>query len=144
MKTNTTLLLAAVAAVLLAAPLRAAVEPAVQAKIDAELPKIKALAALPEVVAAVQRSRVPFQAISSGPNEKLRDFCRQTQTPHGTSPGEGLLEAIEQAYLHLLARFEIAYQPVSPVAVPLKVRLQTPTGWGETLIGAPAEPEAKP
>jgi len=41
---------------------------------------------------------------------------------------------IEQAYLGLLTRYEIAYQPVVPNAPVLKVRIQTPGGWGETLI----------
>ena len=48
---------------------------------------------------------------------------------------------IEQAYLNLLARYEIAYQPVAPNAPVLKVRVQTPGGWGETLIAAAQEPE---
>ena len=34
------------------------------------------------------------------------------------------------AYLNLLARYEIAYQPCGGSA-PLKVRVQTPLGWGE-------------
>ena len=49
---------------------------------------------------------------------------------------------IEQAYLNLLARYEIAYQPVVPNAPVLKVRRQTPGGWGETLISSAHEPEA--
>jgi hypothetical protein len=49
---------------------------------------------------------------------------------------------IEQAYLNLLARYEIAYQPVAPNAPVLKVRIQTPGGWGETLIASAPEPEA--
>jgi hypothetical protein len=48
---------------------------------------------------------------------------------------------IEQAYLNLLARYEIAYQPVVPDAPVLKVRIQTPGGWGETLIASAYEPE---
>ena len=50
---------------------------------------------------------------------------------------------VEQAYLNLLARFEIAYQPVAPNAPVLKVRVQTPVGWGETLIAAAREPERR-
>jgi hypothetical protein len=49
---------------------------------------------------------------------------------------------IGQAYLNLLARYEIAYQPVAPNASVLKVRIQAPGGWGETLIASGHEPEA--
>jgi hypothetical protein len=54
---------------------------------------------------------------------------------------EELGESIEQAYLNLLARYEIAYQPVSETPADLKVHLQTPAGWGETLIMAGRQPE---
>ena len=50
---------------------------------------------------------------------------------------------IEQAYLNLLTHYEIAYQPVAPTAPVLKVRVQTPDGWGETLIAA-SEPQPEP
>jgi hypothetical protein len=49
---------------------------------------------------------------------------------------------IQQTYLNLLARFEIAYMPAAPNAPVLKVRVQTPVGWGETLIAAARDPEA--
>jgi hypothetical protein len=49
---------------------------------------------------------------------------------------------IEHAYLNLLARYEIAYQPVVVNAPALKVRVQTLNGWGETLIAAGRQPRA--
>jgi hypothetical protein len=49
---------------------------------------------------------------------------------------------IEHAYLNLLARYEIAYQPVVVNAPALKVHVQTPVGWGETLIAAGRQPRA--
>jgi len=90
----------------------------------------------------VQSGRVPAQAISSGPNEQLQEFCRRTHTWHRHGAEAELAGMIEQAYLNLLARYEIAYQPVAVNAPVLKVRVQTPSGWGETLIAAAREPGA--
>jgi hypothetical protein len=55
---------------------------------------------------------------------------------------EQLVEMIEHAYLNLLARYEIAYQPVVVNAPALKVRVQTLNGWGETLMAAGRQPRA--
>ena len=80
--------------------------------------------------------------IASGPNEQLEDFCRRTHTLFRVGAEEDLVEIIEQAYLSLLARYEITYQPLTAEAADLKVRIQTPAGWGETLIAAPRQPDA--
>jgi hypothetical protein len=48
---------------------------------------------------------------------------------------------IEQAYLNLVARYEIHYQPAAATPTDIKVHLQTPVGWGETLIAAERQPE---
>jgi hypothetical protein len=93
------------------------------------------------LIGNLQSGRIPAQAISSGPNEQLQEFCRRTHTWYRHGAGEELAGMIEQAYLNLLAHYEIAYQPVVPNAPVLKVRVQTPSGWGETLIAAAREPE---
>jgi hypothetical protein len=93
------------------------------------------------LVATLQGGRVPIQVISSGPNEHLADLCRSTHVMQKNCAGEELGETIEQAYLSLLARYEISYQPVAATAADLKVHLQTPAGWGETLIAAGRQPE---
>jgi hypothetical protein len=72
----------------------------------------------------------------------LQDFCRRTNSSFRTGAVEDIPAMIQQTYLNLLARFEIAYLPVSPNAPVLKVRVQTPVGWGETLIAAARDPEA--
>ncbi|MCX6629149.1 MAG: hypothetical protein NTW28_16140, partial [Candidatus Solibacter sp.] len=94
------------------------------------------------LISNVQSGRVPVQAIGSGPNEQLQEFCRRTHTWYRNGAEEELVEMIEQAYLNLLARHEIAYQPVVANAPVLKVRVQTPSGWGETLIPVVHEPQA--
>ena len=83
--------------------------------------------------------------IGSGPNQQLQEFCRRTHTSFRSGAEEDIPAMIEQAYLNLLARYEIAYQPVVPTAPVLKVRVQTPYGWGETLIAASeSQSEARP
>ncbi len=86
------------------------------------------------LVSNVQSGRIPVQAICSGPNGQLADFCERTHTPFHLGLDSDIAEMVQNAYLNLLARYEITYQRVSVEAVPLKVRVQTPTGWGETLI----------
>jgi hypothetical protein len=93
------------------------------------------------LVANLQGGRVPIQVISSGPNAHLAELCRRTHIMQRNCVEEELGETIEQAYLTLLARYEIAYQPVAATPADLKVHLQTPAGWGETLIAAGRQPE---
>lgn len=94
------------------------------------------------LISNMQRGRIPAQAISAGPNAQLEEFCRRTHTWYRNGAEEEIVEMIEQAYLNLLARYEISYQPVAPHSPVLKVRVQTPTGWGETQIAGLQEPEA--
>jgi hypothetical protein len=94
------------------------------------------------LISNLQKGRIPVQAISSSPNQHLQEFCGRTHTWYRNGAGEEIPAMIEQAYLNLLARHEIAYRPVAANAPVLKVRVQTPGGWGEALIAAAREPEA--
>lgn len=89
----------------------------------------------------LQGGRVPVQVICSGPNRQLTELCRRTHVMQRNCAAEELGEIIEQAYLNLLARYEIAYQPAAATTTDIKVHLQTPFGWGETLIAAGREPD---
>lgn len=91
------------------------------------------------LVSNMQGGRIPLQAICSGPNTELREFCKRTRMPFHLGPDEEISEMVQRAYLNLLARYEISYQAVTAGAVPLKVRIQTPFGWGEALIPANLE-----
>jgi hypothetical protein len=93
------------------------------------------------LISTMQGGRVPIQVISSGPNGQLAELCRRTHIMQRICVQDELGETIEQAYLNLLTRYEIAYQPVSTDPVDLKVHLQTPAGWGEALIAAGRQPE---
>ena len=92
------------------------------------------------LVSNMQSSRIPLQVICSGPNGQLQDFCKRTHVGFRVGIEEEIPQLIEQAYLNLLARYEIAYQPASPDADEVKVRVQTPNGWGETRIPYLREP----
>jgi HEAT repeat protein len=89
----------------------------------------------------LQGGRVPIQVICSGPNQHLAELCRRTHVTHRNCATEELGEMIEQAYLNLVARYEVAYQPTVATPTDIKVHLQTPVGWGETLIAAGRQPE---
>jgi HEAT repeat protein len=89
----------------------------------------------------LQGGRVPIQVICSAPNQHLAELCRRTHVMQSTCAGEELGEMIEQAYLNLVARYEIHYQPAAATPTDIKVHLQTPVGWGETLIAAERQPE---
>jgi hypothetical protein len=49
-----------------------------------------------------------------------------------------LADLVTRAYLNLLACYDITYQPVVPGASAIRVRVNSPTGWGESSISIPA------
>jgi hypothetical protein len=85
-------------------------------------------------------SRTSLQVICSASNPEVEDFCRQVKGRLRTFENEAEIpDLILQAYLSLLTRYEISYQPVSPEATILKARVQTTSGWGEVRIPIPPE-----
>jgi hypothetical protein len=92
------------------------------------------------LILSVIGSRTSLQVISSVSNPKVEDFCRQAKGRLRTFETEAEIpELIQEAYLNLLARYQIRYQPVSPEATILKARVQTASGWGEVKIPIPQE-----
>jgi hypothetical protein len=93
------------------------------------------------LIAAVQASRTSIQVVSCVANPALQEFCgriggRLVQVKDSSA----IEEAVSLAYLNLLARYEIRYQPVSADAFSLKVRVHTPSGWGETSVELRGKP----
>jgi len=88
-----------------------------------------------ELIAAVWASRTSVQVVSSSANPALDEFCLRLggQFRH-VKDGSTIEEAICSAYLSLLARYEIRYQPVAGDDATLKIRVQAPAGWGETTV----------
>ncbi|MEO8368561.1 MAG: HEAT repeat domain-containing protein [Candidatus Solibacter sp.] len=86
------------------------------------------------LISQMSGRRLSMQVVRTSPNPLVEEFCELTQVPHRCGSGLEIRNLVHQAYLNLLARYEIAWQPVTPVPSPLKVRVQTLTGWGETVI----------
>jgi hypothetical protein len=90
------------------------------------------------LVATVGAARGIVQVISSVPNPALEDLCAKTRInyTYAATPEE-TVAGIEQAYLNLNARYELSYQILSQEARELKIRIQSPAGWGETTVAIP-------
>jgi hypothetical protein len=86
------------------------------------------------LISSVIASSTLVQAISTQDNPRLEDFCLQTRGLYRRVREEEAAVAIERAYLQLLVHYEISYQPVSPQAQTLKIRVHTPAGSAETTL----------
>jgi hypothetical protein len=93
------------------------------------------------LIANVLSSRSSLQVISSLPNPTLEDFCNKSRGRFRTFENEDEIpDLVQQAYLNLMTRYEISYQPVCRDAVEVKARVQTAAGWGEVKVAIPPEP----
>ncbi len=90
-----------------------------------------------ELVAAVSAARAFVQVIAPGPDPALEQFCNQVGGQFWMADQAGQSEAVVQAYLQQLARYEIAYQTANAGARSLKVRLHGPSIRGETEVLLP-------
>jgi len=92
------------------------------------------------LIANVKSARHGVHAIASGPNPQLQEFCRAVYASYRScDPGE-IAGAVRETYLNLLGRYEIVYRPAALDAPELKVRVQAPGGWGETIIPKRIDP----
>ena len=89
----------------------------------------------------IVNSRTSLQVISSIPSPTVEDFCQKARGRFQTFENEAEIPAlVQQAFLNLLTRYEISYQPVSKDATVVRARVQTAAGWGEVKIPIPQEP----
>jgi hypothetical protein len=94
------------------------------------------------LVATVGAARGIVQVISCVANPALEDLCEKTRISYTHAPApEQIIASIEEAYLNLNARYEIGYQTLSQEARELKIRIQSPSGWGETSVAIPPAAE---
>jgi hypothetical protein len=84
-----------------------------------------------ELIAAVAAARAGVQVITSGPDRRLEDFCRKV---NGVLWDKSL---VVDAYVNLLAKYEIVYQPPIPDGQTLKIRLHAPEVRGELTLPIP-------
>lgn len=91
------------------------------------------------LVSAVTASGATVQVISAGPNRPVEEFCRAVDADFRmVKDPEKVAEAISMAYLSLLARYEIVYQPAVPESRCLRIRVNTPEVAAETTLPIPA------
>jgi hypothetical protein len=90
-----------------------------------------------ELISSMAASRASLQVIARQRCSALEDFCARVRGDFTVAAtDEDVERLIGQAYVNLMARYDIAYQPLSPEASAIKVRVQTPQGWGEVTIPA--------
>ena len=83
-----------------------------------------------------------MQVISLGPDLALEDFCNRVRVcTINAFQVEDLPDYVIHAYLNLLARYEISYQPAD-LRGGIKVRLCHPQASGETIIEVVQRPVA--
>jgi hypothetical protein len=89
------------------------------------------------LVTNAENGRAGVRVISSVQNPNLAAFCGRTHSQYRQALEEEIPEIVRDAYLSFLARYEITYQPVAAQAATLKLRVQSPDGWAETLVPIP-------
>ncbi len=90
------------------------------------------------LISATLTSRALVQVVSSVPNPALANLCNRV---HGNfriaATDQEIATLVEQAYVNLLARYDISYEPACPAASTLKIRVHAPSGWGESELPIP-------
>jgi hypothetical protein len=87
------------------------------------------------LVSTVLSSRASLQIISAAPSPKVEDFCHRAHASFQIAETDDeIVHCLEMAYLNLLARYEITWNSPQAETMDLKVRVNTPAGWGEASI----------
>jgi HEAT repeat protein len=81
-----------------------------------------------ELISAVAAARAGVQVITSGPDRRLEDFCRKV---NGVCWDASLMV---DAYVSMLAKYEIVYHSPGPGAQALKIRLHAQEVRGELTL----------
>lgn len=84
---------------------------------------------------ALDAGRGRIQVIASAPNAPVDEICRKTKTSCvWAEHDDAIVAAMENAYLNMLARYEVEFQPRSEGARQVEIKVQTRDGWGQTVI----------
>jgi hypothetical protein len=90
------------------------------------------------LIAAMKNAGVLVQVVSTAGNPAIEEFCERVggilRIAESAADAGHL---VEQACLNSLARYSVTWQPITPDAAPVRVRVQSPAGWGETIIALP-------
>jgi len=94
------------------------------------------------LVSAVLTSRTTVQVIAPERCPHVEDFCRRARANFQIAESdEAIKRSLEMAYLNLLARYEIVWQSAATDPVEIKIRVNSPSGWGEAAIPQPLPAE---
>jgi HEAT repeats len=85
----------------------------------------------PDLIGAIAAGRAGVHLICDRPNRRLEEFCAKVNGVLWPS------SQVVDAYLNLLAKYEIVYRPAAPDAQILKIRLHAPDARGELTIPIP-------
>jgi HEAT repeat protein len=95
------------------------------------------------VVGKVQSPRVQIHAISAVPNQRVAEFCAKANaTLRVVDPAE-IAHTVRRSYLALLAQYEVAYEPATPMASALRIRVQAHGGTGEVTVPYRADEQSE-
>lgn len=89
------------------------------------------------LIAAMKNSGVLVQAVSTAENPALGEFCEQVGGVLRIAESADVSHLVEQACLNSLARYSVTWQPITSDAAFVRVRLQSPAGWGEAVVALP-------
>jgi HEAT repeat protein len=84
---------------------------------------------------AVVAAQAFVQTVSYGPDGAVEEFCRRVSGLYREADDP----AVVDAYLNVLARYEVSYQPVNPAAATVKLRLCGPGLYAETQLAKNGE-----
>lgn len=91
-----------------------------------------------ELVQTLSATRDMVRVISRARNPAVEALCRKAEISLTfAETADAVASAIEQECIGLLARYEISYQPLSPEARQLQVRVRSPEGGGTLTLAVP-------
>jgi len=91
-----------------------------------------------ELVQTLTTARDMVRVISRTRNPPIEALCRKAEISLTLAEtADAVASAIEQECIGLLARYEISYQPLSPEARHLQVRVRSPEGGGALTLAIP-------
>jgi HEAT repeat protein len=91
-----------------------------------------------DLQSAARRRGASVSAICRTPDPMVEDLCRRTQGDFRIAGTAAELEAlVDAAHRAVIEQYTVTYRSVAPNAAAVRVRINLPDAWGETLLAAP-------
>ncbi len=91
-----------------------------------------------DVQSAAWRCGASVTAICQEPDPLLEDLCRSTLGDFRIAGTAAEIDAcVQAAHRAVLEQYTVTYRSAAPNAAAVRVRINLPDGWGETLLAAP-------